>query len=170
MLFEFIATLATGAGLAGIVFAINKLLGGRLPKWMMPAAAGLGMLFYAVWSEYTWFDRNERGMGSDMIVASTSERAEMLRPWTYLFPVTTRFIGVDRDAVWNDDIVATDVYLVARWQDIVAVPVAFDCANSARADFVDQQTVQNGQDFSDVNWTPLEKDDKVLRAACDGLR
>ena len=57
MLFELIAAVVTGVALAGVAMLLRWLSRGLLPKWIVPTMAGLGMLGYSIWSEYSWFDR-----------------------------------------------------------------------------------------------------------------
>ncbi len=38
MFFEMVATLVSGFAGAGVVLLLNKISGGRLPKWAMPVA------------------------------------------------------------------------------------------------------------------------------------
>src|SRR3546814_6375549 len=59
MLLELIAIIAAGFGLAGIALSLNIALRRRLPQWIVPAAAGAGMLLMAVWLEYSWLERSE---------------------------------------------------------------------------------------------------------------
>ena len=54
MIWEFVATLSAGIGAAGIMMMIRLFIK-KLPKWLVPAAAGLGMIGFQVYSEYTWF-------------------------------------------------------------------------------------------------------------------
>ena len=44
MVFELIATIVAGFAGAGVALLLNKIFGGRLPRWIMPVAAGAAML------------------------------------------------------------------------------------------------------------------------------
>ena len=57
MFVELIATIFAGIACAGIAMALNRLTGRRLPKWIMPIAAGAGMIGMTISNEYTWFGR-----------------------------------------------------------------------------------------------------------------
>ena len=57
MFLELIGTIFAGFAFAGIVLVLNKLTGGRLPRWATPVAAGLGMIGMTIASEYSWYDR-----------------------------------------------------------------------------------------------------------------
>ena len=57
MFVELIATIVAGIACAGLVMPLNISTGRRLPKWMMPVAAGLGMIGMTISNEYTWYAR-----------------------------------------------------------------------------------------------------------------
>ena len=46
MLWTILAIVVAGMGAAGIAMLLRKLTGNRLPKWIIPACGGLGMLAY----------------------------------------------------------------------------------------------------------------------------
>lgn len=45
MIWELLATIFAGLGAAGLVMAFRAVFK-KLPKWLIPAGAGLGMLFF----------------------------------------------------------------------------------------------------------------------------
>lgn len=168
MLLDFVATVSAGLGLAGLVMIARWLLRGRLPGWLVPAAAGAGMLAFAIWNEYTWFPRTAAALPPGVTVARTVEESALWRPWTYLHPIVTRFSAVDlRTARTNPEApgqVLATVLLIARWQPRSAVPVLFDCDRARQAPLL-------GPDpFAEpIPWEAVPPDDDVLRAACIAL-
>ncbi|MEG3661903.1 hypothetical protein [Celeribacter halophilus] len=167
MLLEFIATISAGVGAAGLILGMQKLLRLPLPNWLMPASAGIAMLAFTIWSEYSWASRAEAGLGEGKLVAMTVDKKQIWRPWTFVFPVTTQFIALDKDSAKVDGaIVQVDMYLVARRSESAIVPVAFDCLLSRRADAFD---LPEG-DLTQASWFDMDKNDPVLRTACDQLR
>ena len=70
MLLDLIATLAAAFGCAGLALAARLISRGRLPRWIVPMSAGLGMLLFSVWNEYTWFDRVTAQLPETVVVAS----------------------------------------------------------------------------------------------------
>jgi hypothetical protein len=54
MIWELLATIFAGLGAAGLVMAFRAIFK-KLPKWLIPAGAGLGMLFFQVYNEYSWY-------------------------------------------------------------------------------------------------------------------
>lgn len=171
MLLEFIATLSLGAGAAGIILLVQKITKGALPRWAMPAAAGLAMFAFAVWSEYSWSARSMEALGPDAVVARAVKQQQIWRPWTFLAPVTTRLIALDgTDTVNIDGTVVTDMYLLSRWQDGAVVPAAFDCLLNRRADLFNGRGPDIAVTLQSADWLAVGADDLVLRAACDKLR
>lgn len=57
MFLELIATFIAGFAAAGVMMLVNRMSGGRLPRWLVPVVAGLAMIGTTIASEYNWFDR-----------------------------------------------------------------------------------------------------------------
>lgn len=172
MLLEFIAILAAGFGLAGVALVLDIALRRRLPKWLMPAAAGAGMLLMAVWLEYSWFDRTTGTFPEGVEVASTHAVRSWYRPWTYVVPLTNRLIAVDRrfdrrhpEAPGQ---VMTRVILAGRWEPTRQLGVVYDCNAHRRADLLDGVELDEGGRLGNADWVDLPADDAVLRTACRG--
>lgn len=171
MFFELIGTIMAGATAALLVWAINRTLKGRLPKWLIPTAAGVAMLLATISSEYGWFGRTKANMPKGMVVAQAIEERAFYRPWTYAKPYIARFVAVDQVSMRtnpkqpNQRIV--DLVFYGRWTRTAKVPMLYDCANAKRADVVDG--IEFGADGNVVNaqWQSIEQDDPVLKAACE---
>lgn len=170
MLLEFIAIVAAGFGLAGIALSVNIALRRRLPQWIVPAAAGAGMLLMAVWLEYSWFERTASTFPDGVEIASTNQVRSWYRPWTYVVPLTNRLIAVDRrfDRRHADmpGQVLTRVILAGRWEPTRQFGVVYDCNTHRRADLLDQVELQDSGQLANANWLQLSPDDAVLRTAC----
>ena len=172
MLLEFIAIIAAGFGLAGIALSINIALRRRLPQWIVPAAAGAGMLLMAVWFEYSWLDRTTASFPEGVEVASTNQVRSWYRPWTYVVPLSNRLIAVDRRFDRRHPgmpgQVLTRVILAGRWEPTRQLGAVFDCHAGRRADLLDQVELDEGGQLRNANWVQLPADDAVLRKACGG--
>ena len=171
MLLEFIAILAAGFGLAGIALSINIALRRRLPQWIVPAAAGAGMLLMAIWLEYSWFERTTGTFPEGVEVASTNEVRSWYRPWTYVVPLTNRLIAVDHRADRRHaDVpgqVLTRIILAGRWEPTRQFGAVYDCNTHRRADLLDQVELDEGGQLRNASWIQLPQDDAVLRNVCD---
>ncbi|HET8790875.1 MAG TPA: hypothetical protein VFM75_06660 [Modicisalibacter sp.] len=96
MIWQLIAAVFAGLGAAGIALILRLLSGKRLPRWIVPAFAGLGMLAYQINYEYAWYGHKQQQLPESAQVVSSQKDQMFWRPWTYLFPMTTAFSVVDR--------------------------------------------------------------------------
>ncbi len=170
MIFELIGTIMAGAAAALLIWAIKRTLVKRLPKWLMPAGAGLAMLGATISSEYSWYARTVATMPEGMVVAQTIEDTALYRPWTYASPFISRYVAVDQFSMRthpdqpNQRLV--DLVFYGRWTRTAKVPMLFDCATNQRADVVDGIDFGDGGEVDDATWFALEPTDPLLRTAC----
>ncbi|MFG6138603.1 hypothetical protein [Halomonas sp. B23F22_10] len=99
MIWHLIAALVAGLGAAGIALLLRTLTARRLPRWIVPAFAGLGMIAYQIHHEYTWFDHKKAQLPDDSQVVASEQRPAFWRPWTYVVPLTTAFTVIDEDGL-----------------------------------------------------------------------
>ncbi|QLF68746.1 hypothetical protein FE840_003825 [Peteryoungia desertarenae] len=173
MLFEFIAAVVSAVAVAGIAMTLRFITRYRLPKWIVPASAGLGMLSYTIWSEYSWFDRVTQAMPPEVTVAWSNGAEDFWRPWSYYKPVINRFTAVDmRTAQTHPNHpgqVMVDLVLAARWQQSARLKVVFDCPGARRADLLGSDvSVADDGTITGADWINVGPDDPTLRAACAG--
>lgn len=168
MFLDLAATIVAGIGAAGVVLALNRLAARRLPRWLIPLAAGLGMLGYAIWSELSWGGRMAAGLPEGVVEVMRVEERMFWRPWTYLLPQTTRLMAADVGAAATrpdrPGLRLVDLYLFARWQPTRRVPVLVDCTAHARADATDAALA----DPDAAGWRTLGPDDPLVRTVCGG--
>ena len=170
MLLEFIAAIALGLGTAGLVMALNFVLGKRLPGWLIPASAGVAMITFMVYMEYSWQPRTEAQLPEGVVVTGISAENMWYRPWTYIKPLSLRMTAIDtrrsRRHVEQPGQVMTTVVLLGRWMPVREIPVVFDCHGNRRADLhAGIDMAEDGQ-LIGADWRPLERDDPALLAAC----
>ncbi|NUB45133.1 hypothetical protein GEU84_012095 [Fertoebacter nigrum] len=170
MLMDLLATICAGAGLAGIVLALRYFSRNRLPKWTLPAAIGAGMLIFSVWNEYSWYPRVSGALPDEVIIVSSPQDRVFYRPWTYLFPVSSRFMALDRTAMLtsaeNAGFRRADALIVQRWAGAQRVPLAFDCAGHRRADLVGDASLAPDGALQGAAWQAVGTDDALQQAAC----
>lgn len=177
MLFEFIATIAAGFGLAGIALVIthlSKLAGKKAPKWLIPLFGAIGIFGFQISQEYSWFGEQVGQLPEGVHVVKKVEEGTWFRPWTYVKPQTLRFMAADsghaRANADNPDIYLVNLYLFERRRSVQQVPQVVDCAAPARADYalqekdsklsIDEHVKQTTQ------WRPLEKSDPLYINVC----
>lgn len=170
MLMELIAAIALGVGVGGIIVLMRGLIGGRVPRFLVPAAAALAMFGFAIWSDYSWFGRTASGLPEDIVVVNTVRERSSWRPWTWAWPQVTRFTAVNAGgARRNEKIpgqVMADVYLIARYAQPVTLPQIVDCPGSLRAELVGDVSLDEDGRPENARWLPLAEDDPLYRALC----
>lgn len=167
MFFELIATFVAGLGAAGMVHLLNVVSGRRLPRWLMPAGAGLAMLGFTIWSEYNWAERTTESMPEGLVVVSEVEKSWWWKPWTYARPQVVRVMTADLATVRTNpetpDIKLVSLYLFARWNQPAEVIQLVDCAKANWA-FATPEAVANPEE--DGVWHALDQDDSLYGALC----
>lgn len=171
MFLEFVATIVVGVGVGGIVLLLNKAMRGRLPRYLTPALAGLSMIVFTIWSEYSWAGRTAQNLPQGVEVAWENEEAVFYRPWTYLFPQTNRMLAVDvagarvNDAQPGQRMV--NLYLLGRWAPNRRVTVVMDCNAGRRADLLEGAEIGPDGAVQNATWVEVARDDPVFEAACE---
>lgn len=164
MFLELIAVIVAGLAGAGVMMAIVKLSGGRLPKWFIPVAAGAAMLGTTISSEYSWFSRTADALPEGITVIQTAESTAFYRPWTYAFPYVDRFIALDENNVRTNsetpDLHMADLYFFGRWSTVQAVEIMVNCATGERAD---PSTGDGGEPV----WRTVPANDPIVEGVCE---
>ena len=164
MFLELIAVIVAGFAGAGVMMLIARAAGGRVPKWMIPVAAGAAMIGTTISSEYSWFDRTSSALPEGMQVVQTADSTAFYRPWTYLAPYTDRFIALDTENVrtnsTNADLYMADLYFFRRWGTIQSVELMVNCQTGQRAD----PALGDG---GDPVWRDTAADDPIVNRVCD---
>lgn len=170
MLLELIAAIAAGFAGAGIGLLLRRLSAGKLPRFVIPSMAGVAMLGFMIWTEYTWFPRTAETLPDAVVVTSSHSEQAAWRPWSYLFPLVTRFAAVDRSSIRRNDKVPgqlmADVLFFARRTPVAKLPVLIDCAGRRRADIADGMQFDDDGAVVGADWVPISPDDPLAGAVC----
>ena len=172
MLFELIAAVSAGFAAGGLVLLINWATGGALPRFALPAAAGLAMLAFAVWSEYSWFERQRVGLPEGFSILSSHAEPSIFRPWTYVAPFANRFTAVNlgsqrRNPAAPGQILA-DLYRFQRYMPPSKTPVLVDCPQGRSAPIIGDVGFTEDGRIDGAVWHPLPKDAPLYAALCGG--
>lgn len=164
MFLELIAVIIAGLAGAGAMMLVSHLAGGRIPKWMIPVAAGAAMLGTTISSEYSWFSRTADALPDGVKVVQTAESTAFYRPWTYLAPYTDRFVALDtanlRANTEDANLFMADVYFFRRWGPVQSVELMVNCQTGQRAD-------PAFGDGGDPVWRATPADDPIVSGVCD---
>ena len=171
MFLELIATIFAGIACAGVAMLLNRMTGGRLPRWFTPVAAGAGMIAMTISNEYTWFDRTSARLPEGVQIAMTVQEQSWRRPWTKLAPYTRRFVAVDTQTARTHpnlpDQRMADLYFFGRWSPVSQAPMLFDCAGARSALLIDGATFSDDGTVEDADWETMPADDPILTLVCE---
>lgn len=167
---ELIATFALGFCAAGVVMVLRRFIPKRLPRWLTPLAAGLAMICFTLWSEYTWFSRTEAALPESFEIVTRHEHSSIFRPWTQVSPFVDRFSAVDKNALRRNEQVPgqimAEVLMVTRHSGNARLPVLIDCPGTRRADLSDGMKFDEAGALVGAVWFQLTSDDPLLKAVC----
>lgn len=171
MFVELIATVFAGIACAGLALLLNVVTGRRLPKWVMPVAAGAGMIGMTISNEYTWFNRTAERLPDGVEIAVTVEEQSWWRPWTQVWPYTKRFAAVDTGTARRNENLPdqrlADVYFFGRWSPVNRAPMAFDCAVAQSALLIDGAVFDTDGTITNASWQAMPADDPLLKLVCE---
>lgn len=126
MFWEIIATVVAGFLAAGLVLPLRFYK--KTPKWLVPIAAGLGMMAFQVYSEYTWFLHTSSKLPEGSVVVASVSKSTWFRPWSYVYPQTFWFVALDKNSVQTvGQQKKATLYFFERHMPIQPWSVTLDC-------------------------------------------
>lgn len=165
MIWEWIATLFAGLGAAGIVLGL-KLIFKKMPKWAVPASAGLGMILFQVYSEYTWYNHTRSLLPAGTEVVAEIPDTAFYKPWSYIKPQVLKFVAVDtaKTLPVNGDnrIIQANLYFFERRMSANTWPVLIDCDKKLQANV---KNIENGIPQPD-SWNKTPYTENIAAAVC----
>ncbi|UWQ34887.1 hypothetical protein K3555_10510 [Leisingera sp. M527] len=171
MFLELIAVIFAGIAAAGVVMLLGKTMGGRLPRWLAPVAAGLAMIAATIASEYGWYPRTAAALPEGLVIADTVENQSFYRPWTYAVPYVDRFAALDTATMKthadHPQIYLGELYFFGRWAPVSKLPVWLDCGSGRRALAAGDTGFAGGLP-ENLDWVGGGGDDPILATACGG--
>ncbi|QEW05454.1 hypothetical protein [Nitrincola iocasae] len=167
MIWHLIAAVFAGLAAAGIALLLRKLSGRRLPKWIIPVFAGLAMLGYQIYYEYSWFDHQQSRQPEGSVVIS-SERDEVFwRPWTYYYPMTVAFTVVDtNNLITHDTEDATLVEFMLYRFEKKHIDYVTHRAHVLNCDTAEVVPLTEDRQADLAQLRTLEPSDKLYKAVC----
>ncbi|SFC15881.1 hypothetical protein SAMN05660443_1666 [Marinospirillum celere] len=136
MIWHLIAAVFAGLAAAGVALLLRKLSGQRLPKWIIPVFAGLGMLGYQINIEYGWFEHKQTQLPSEARVVSSETQENFWRPWTLVVPMTSAFTVLDESSIRQSELNGERVteFMLYRFQkqhvdQVRSQPFVLNCDN-----------------------------------------
>lgn len=128
MFWELIAVAFAGLSGAGIAMGLRFLVK-RLPKWLIPALAGLCMLGFSIYSEYSWYAHTASRLPEGSVVISEVPHTAFYKPWSYVKPQVLQFVVLDKNSVKSIDDNQKQIllYFFERRHKAQTLPAIIDC-------------------------------------------
>ncbi|OOR91042.1 hypothetical protein B0181_03665 [Moraxella caviae] len=158
MFWELIATAVAGFAAAGVALSL-RLVVKKLPRWIVPVAAGLGMMAFQIHSEYSWFEHTTSRLPADTQVVASVETPAFYKPWSYYRAPILHFVAVDTASVAagdTPDVKRAQLYFFERRQAAQHLPVLVDCQNGLQGDLTSGA----------VQWGKTAYTDKLVAVVC----
>ena len=95
MIWNLLAVFIFGLCVGAFAFALRKLSRNKLPSWIIPVCAGLGMLSYLAYYDYNWFSLKRGQLPAESIVIEQDRASNFFRPWSYVLPSVSSFVILD---------------------------------------------------------------------------
>jgi len=174
-MFRLIAVFAIGFSAAGLVLLAFRAFGRRAPKTVYLTAAGMAMLGYAIWDEYTWEARTRAVLPERIEIVDALPARTPFQPWTYFFPRVNRLVAVDPARAHPHpklaDHVVVEVLLIERLEPTRTVAWIVDCANGRLTTLAGAGAgagagaAETGLP-ADPAWRPVARDGRLFAMAC----
>ncbi len=133
-------------------------------------AAAAGMLGFAVYDEYTWFDRASAGMPTTHQVVRSYGTSVAYQPWTFAVPRIYKFDAVDVTSLRSNpnasDLLLVKVLRVTRNISSEAVSTLVQCPQSRFAEITPQTTFNDAGLPTNANWQPLSEHPNLRAVVC----
>ena len=172
MLTNLAVTIAMGAVGAGIIFLIAHITGWKKPGSAYLVAAAAGMLGFAVYDEYSWYDRAAAGMPTTHQVVRSYGTSVAYQPWTYAVPRIYKFDAVDTTSVLSNpkapDLLLVKVLRVTRNVSSEAVTTLVECPQSRFAEITPQTTFDEVGLPTNADWQSLDDHPNMRAVVCKG--
>lgn len=171
MVIEYIAALAAAFCFAGVGLILRKLSRGRLGKWTVPVMAASGMMLVSVYLEYDWFSRVSKKLPQGVVVVFQNTESMALRPWTYIWPITTSFIAADTRsvgyAIEDANLITVTLYNFSKRQDTRPAQAILDCKERLQVLLTDDVQSEGEIIWEKLTWLKTPADDPLLKTLCN---
>lgn len=95
MIWHLFAVLIMAICMGGLAFFLVKLSRNRLPKWLIPVFASIGMMGYLAYYDYGWYEFKRSQLPEGSVVIQEQRQTSFLKPWRYAFPAVSSFTVVE---------------------------------------------------------------------------
>jgi len=166
MIWHLFAVLIVGLCGGALLHLLRKLSGGRLPKWVVSAGAGLCMFGYHAYYDYGWYEFKVSQLPQESIITYEKHTTSFFKPWSYMTPVVNAFTVFDGTFKRSeqDHQVIVEYFTYHFMKDPTERQVTFkstlNCTTQERA------TLEEGKAISDTRFEKVDIADKVYQIVC----
>lgn len=170
MFWTLLTAIFAGFAGAGVGMLLRVMSRKRLPRGIVPVAAGLGMIISTIGLEYGWYSNVLETMAEDTVVVSERQQQAWYQPWTYVRPWVRGFISFSPsetvETAPGSGIVVVQLRRQERWQPQMILPNLVDCAGGRRAEITPETGFSDTGEPINANWLSVGADDPILNAVC----
>lgn len=172
MLLTVIGAVVLAVAIAGMVQLGYRAAGRKPPRGTLPLAAGLALIIFFIWNDYSWYGRTAGELPPEIKVARAYPSKSLLQPWTYIVPHVTRFATVDTASLRRNEkapgFVIADIFLSERYVPTIKTTQIYDCEAGRRTDLMDGTELGEDGLPVDAQWYDLDAGDAFRELICGG--
>lgn len=170
MLLTLLGAIVLAAAACGVVMALVRATGRKVPKGLLALTAGVSMIGFMAWNENSWFSRQVADLPDTVVVLRTGEFSNFIQPWTVLFPRINRYLAVDTANIVTNDfdpsVKAVEVLIAERYAPTRVRRQLVNCETREGADFPTGAALDERGLPTDAQWRPLPADDPLIPVVC----
>lgn len=170
MFLTIIGAIVLAVAIAGVVQLAYRVAGRKPPRGTLPLAAGLALVVFFIWNDYSWYQRTAGELPDEVKVARTYPSTSKLQPWTYIKPHVTRFSAVDTASLKRNDkapgYVLADIFLIERYVPTIKTAQLYDCDGNRRTDIMEGTALGDDGLPDNAQWYDLEAGDAFKTLIC----
>ena len=95
MIWHLLAVFIIGLCMGAFAYALRRFSRNKLPSWIIPVFAGIGMLGYLAYYDYNWFSLKRGQLPAESVVIEQNRASNFFRPWSYVLPSVSSFVVLD---------------------------------------------------------------------------
>lgn len=95
MVWHLVVVLIMGLCMGAFAHLIRKMSRNRLPKWLVPFFAAVGMLGYLAYYDYAWFGFKTSQLPKGTEIVYELRKKSFFRPWSYFVAPVNSFVVYD---------------------------------------------------------------------------
>lgn len=170
MVWNLVGVFIVGLACGGMAFALVKVTKNRVPGWLVPVSAGVGMLLLLLTINYRWYADRLDALNYQQVsfeVVETKRSSSFMRPWSYIYKPVTEFSFIDDN--WKklvvDDQKLIQFSLYTFYQEVVdRIETKFYLLNCINAEMVEIDN--KGELLPNSSFMKIDRKGKIYTYLC----